>query len=279
MLRRDERQHRRYLRAARRAFAQVTFYREQCAAAGQLLDEPAPTAVAQLPDPPHTLCPFSRPWVAEREPSLWTPPAHPLARALRTAGCRDGDPVLEIRAALLDRTRLPRLRRFGPRPPYRVLLSPEAVVASETRRAALNREALAVVEAAGAGTVVGGPDELDAVPGAADPRLRPVRRLPVAAAAEGAEGAEGAERGAGGPAVLFEPRLGYLGGWMPECGLPHLDTPRVYARDRDGVVAFSLPRSRRPTLLDIVPAGAEAVTVGDCPRHGTPVLLARAADG
>ncbi|HEX6873293.1 MAG TPA: hypothetical protein VF163_19530, partial [Micromonosporaceae bacterium] len=65
--------HRRYRRAVRRAFATVPYYREQCARAGRLLDEPEPTPTATLADPAHTLCPFARPWSAADEPSLWTP--------------------------------------------------------------------------------------------------------------------------------------------------------------------------------------------------------------
>lgn len=269
---RDER---RYRRATRRAFAQVTFYREQCAAAGRMLAEPEPTPVAAIPQPPHTLCPFARPWSADREPSLWTPSLVPLARALRMAGCRATLPVLEVREALLDGTRLPRLRRPGRRPDYRVLLSATAVVTSPAHRAALNREALAVVQPAGAGWLVGGPAELAALPelgaGRGSELLRPVHRVPVAAAATDPAG--------GGPTLLYEPMLGYLGALVPECRRVHLDTARVYARDRDGAVTLSLTRSRRPTLLDIVPPGAERVTVGRCDRHRTPILTARPAAG
>jgi hypothetical protein len=263
----DMRGRRRYQRAVRRAFARVTFYREQCAAAGRLLTEPRPTPVAAIPRPPHTLCPFARPWSAEREPSLWTPTLWPLVRVLRMAGCRERLPVLEVREALLDRTRLPGLR---PGSPYRVLLAPTATVAAGTRRAELEREALAVAEAAGAGWVVGDPAELAALPAAAGSRLRPVRRLPVAAVAGGVDATT--------PTVLYEPMLGYLGAVVPGCGSLHLDHRRVYARVRDGLVTLSLPGSRRPTLLDIVPAGAGTVTVGRCARHGVPTLVAAPAE-
>jgi hypothetical protein len=259
----------RYERAARRAFARVTFYREQCADAGRLLAEPVPTAVSALPDPPHTLCPFTRPWSADREPSLWTPSPGPLARVLRMAGCREPAPVLEVREALLDTTRLPRLRPLRPRPAYRVLLSPTAIVASEDRRAQLNREALAVAEAAGTAWVVASPPELTALPEAASAMLHPVHRVPVAAVADHASSDV--------PTVLHEPRLGYLGARSPACGEFHLDVGRVYARERDGALSLSFPRSRRPTLLDMLPPGAETVTLAPCPRHGTPVVRPRSA--
>lgn len=270
----ESRGQRRYRRAVRRAFARVTFYREQCAAAGRLLTEPVPTPAAELPQPPHTLCPIARPWSAQREPSLWTPTLRPLARALRMAGCRRGLPVLEVREALLDHARLPRLQLLRAGPAYRVLLSPSAVVASAARRRELNRDALAVVEAAGGGWVVGDPDELAGAPEAAGELLRPVPRLPVGAAARAA-----AAEMAGGPAVLYEPMLGYLGARVPACGSLHLDHRRVHARVREGTLTLSLPGSRRPTLLDIVPPGADAVRLGRCGRHGTPVLSAAAPGG
>jgi hypothetical protein len=262
-----KRDQRRYQRAVRRAFAQVTFYREQCVAAGRLLAEPDPTPVAELPQPPHTLCPFARPWSPDREPPLWTPTLHPLARALQMAGAYDGTPVLEVRGALLDHARLPRSRGLARRPAYRVLLSPAAVVASEKRRAELNREAVAVADAAGGGWAIGGPEELAAIPEVRSGRLRPVQRLPLAAVAAGDTH--------DAPALLYEPMLGYLGALVPQCRRFHLDSPRVYVRERDGVVTVSLPRQPRPTLLDIVPAAAGAVMVGRCERHGKPTLTAR----
>jgi hypothetical protein len=268
----DTRGQRRYRRAARRAFARVTFYREQCAAAGRLLDEPDPTAVTDLPDPPHTLCPFARPWSAEREPSLWTPSLVPLARALRTAGCRAAVPVLEVRDALLDYDRLPR-RGPGRRQPYRVLLSAAAVVASPQRRTDLHQEALAVAETAGSGWVVGTPSEIadvTTVTAGTAGLLRPVYRVPVATIAAGVP--------ADAPVVVCEPLLGYVGARHPDCGQFHLDSPRVFARERNGLLTLSFPRSRRPTLLDIVPTGGDSVTVSDCPRHGVPVLQPRIED-
>lgn len=266
--RRSRRAARRYRRAVRWAFARVPFYRDQCAVAGQLLSEPEPTPLASVPQPPHTLCPFSRPWRPDREPSLWTPDLRPLARSLAMAGCRDRRPVLEVRESLLDHTRI---RRGPAAAPYRVLLSATAAVASDEHRERLNREALSVVPPGGTAWLVAGPAELATVPGASDPRLRPVRRLPVAAVADGDL--------PDGPAVLYEPMLGYLGAVVPDCGRAHLDTPRVYARRRGQAVTFSLPYSRRPLLLDLVPPGADRVALERCPRHGTTVLAAAAPPG
>jgi hypothetical protein len=242
---------RRYQRAVRRAFGTVLFYREQWAVAG--VAEPVPTPVAELPDPPHSLCAFTRPWSPDREPSLWTGEPWPLARALRMAGCGWRRPVLELRPALLDRTRLPPWRG------YHVLLSPSALVASPAHREALNAAALAGT----GGWLVGAPDELASLP--AHPGLRPVLRLPVGAAAAPAPD---------GPAVLFEPRVGYLGAVHPRCRRFHLDR-HVYARERSGLVTLSLLGRRRLTLLDIVPPAADTVRLDRCRRHGTTVVVGR----
>jgi hypothetical protein len=239
------RHHARYLRAARRAFLTVPFYREQWARAGRPLAEPEPTPTGALPDPPGPLCPFARPWSAACEPSLWTPDLVPLA------------------PALLDRTRLPWSCR-----PYRVLLAADAMVASPARRRELNAAAWAAA-APGPAWVVGPPDELDLVDLGPMERDGPraVYRLPVSAAA--------VPHPVRGPALLHDPFLGYLGALVPDCRRLHLDWRRVYARDRDAMVTFSRLDRRRPTLLDLVPPGAGAITVGPCPRHGTPVLGAR----
>lgn len=255
---------RRYRRAVRRAFARVAFYRDQWAAAGRVIGEPVPTPVAALPAPAWSLYPFAWPWSADLEP----PPAtlRPLAQALWLAGCRDRRPVLEVREALLDRRWLPR-RGARRRATYRGLLSATAVVASPQRRVELNQAALAAAATAGAGWVVGGPAELAALPELSGGWLRPVHRLPVAAAGAG-EPPDPAV-----PALLYEPALGYLGARVVECGQFHL-CRGVYARVRAGALTLSLVRSRRPTLLDIVPPGATGLAVGRCQRHGRPVLTA-----
>ncbi len=259
-------QYPRYLRAARRAFATVPFYREQWATAGEVLDEPRPTPTTELPDPPHTLCPFSRPWSAAREPSLWTPDVTALIRALRLTDCHDGTAVLEVRGSLLDRPVLPRSGRPRRRASYRVLLGPHAMVASPQRRRELNDAVLA--EVAGlAGWVVGGPDELAGLPEAVGDELRPVHRLSVGRVAEADPDTT--------PTLLHDATLGYVGALVPDCGRFHLDWRRVYARDRGGVLTFSLLHRRRPTLLALVPPGAEAITVAPCSRHTTPVLCRR----
>lgn len=236
----------RYRRAVRRARRTTLHYREQWALSGAT--EPVPTPVAALPDPPHTLRPFTLGWSPEREPPLWTPPRWPLRRALRLAGCGWGR-VVELRPALLDH------RRLGPRRPYGVLLSPSAVVTSPEHRAALS--ASTDVK----GWVVGGPEELASLP--AGTPLRPVLRLPIAAAAGPAPA---------GPALLFEPRLGYLGALRPRCRRFHLDR-HVYARERSGTVTLSLLGRRSLILLDVVPPAADSVRIDRCPRHATPILV------
>ncbi|HLU45780.1 MAG TPA: hypothetical protein VKZ67_12320 [Natronosporangium sp.] len=259
---RPARQERRYRRMTRRAFATVTFYREQLASAGEPLPHPRPTPVGELPDPPHTLVPFARPWSARYEPSLWTPRLRPLAAALRLAGCRGRRPVLEVRPALWDGTRLP---GGWPRRRYAVLLPATAQVASPERRAELNQAALTAI-GDGPAWVVGAPEELADLP--ARPGLAPVARLPIQAL-------EAAATTETRPAVLYEPRLGYLGARVPGCGRWHLDWSRVHAQDRGGQLTLSRLDQRRPTLLEVVVPGADRVTVERCPTHRTPVLRVR----
>lgn len=259
---------RRYARASRRAFGEVLFYREQWAAAGAVLAEPTPTATADLPQPPHTLCPFARPWSPAREPSLWTPTGRPLARALRLAGCDPRRAVLEICPALRDSDRLPRAGFALARARYGVLLGPSAVVASAAHRLALNRAALASVT--GPAWLVGTAGELADVTewaagdDAAGRPLHPVVRL-----------APGDPVPPTGPVLLHDPHLGYLGARRRDCAELHLDHARVDAREHSGRVAFSLPGRRRPTLLALLPPGAARVVLTTCPRHGGPVLRPR----
>jgi hypothetical protein len=70
--------------------------------------------------------------------------------------------------------------------------------------------------------------------------------------------------------VLHDPALGYLG-VLRQCGRWHLDRPRVYARETDAGLAFTLLRQHSPRFVDMLVGGA--ATLGRCPRHGTPVVL------
>jgi hypothetical protein len=265
---RADRQARRHRRAVRRAFAEVTFYREQWAMADSPLDDPVPTAVTDLPDPPHTLTPFARPWSPAREPSVWTPDPAALAAALRLAGCggRGRATVLEVRDALLDQHRLP--GRFGG-PAYGVLLSASAIVADTARAEERNVKTLAQAAARGRVWVVGAPADLSALPGLADGRLDTVHRVPVSFVEHPADGGER-------PVVLHDPVLGYVGARVPDCGRFHVDWQRVHVRERAGVVTFSLLGRRRPTLLEMCPSGVDRLRVAICARHATPVLELRA---
>jgi hypothetical protein len=55
------------------------------------------------------------------------------------------------------------------------------------------------------------------------------------------------------------------------CGQSHVDWRRVYVRETDAGLAFTLLWQRSPRLVDIL-VGVEG-RVGTCPRHGTPVVL------
>jgi hypothetical protein len=76
----------------------------------------------------------------------------------------------------------------------------------------------------------------------------------------------------GGPYGLLHDRvLGYLGAFG-ECGRWHVDWRRVYARETDGGLAFTLLRQDSPRLVDVLVAGGVRGRVRPCPRHGTPVV-------
>lgn len=76
---------------------------------------------------------------------------------------------------------------------------------------------------------------------------------------------------AGPYGVLHDRLLGYLGAFG-ECGRWHLDWPRVYARETDAGLAFTLLRQDSPRLVDVLVVGGVRGRVVPCPRHGTPVV-------
>jgi hypothetical protein len=253
----------RYARAAERAFRQVPFYREQWAAAGHPLRDPVPVAAAELQEQLFRLCPLARPHRPEREPSLWIGDPADLRRALAIAGAlATGAAVLEVRGAIVDWRDL---GRRGPR--YAPVLAADAPIADPARRTALNAEAAAFAAAAGAAVVVGSPAELAVVLGelSGTARLLPLPRVTL----------DGA--GDGGPALLHDRHLGYLGAWVRACGRFHLDWRHVHARADQGGVLITKLRQTRPTLVNVRPAGAGRAAVQVCPLHGTPALLPHGA--
>lgn len=69
--------------------------------------------------------------------------------------------------------------------------------------------------------------------------------------------------------LLHDSLLGYLG-TLRRCGRWHLDWPRVFARETDAGLAFTLLRQRSPVFVDVLLGPG---SLGRCPRHGTPVVL------
>lgn len=77
----------------------------------------------------------------------------------------------------------------------------------------------------------------------------------------------------GGPyGVLHDRLLGYLGAFG-ECGRWHLDWARVYARETDAGLAFTLLRQDSPRFVDVLVGDGVRGRVAACPRHGTPVVI------
>jgi hypothetical protein len=79
---------------------------------------------------------------------------------------------------------------------------------------------------------------------------------------------------AGGPAHDGDDLRGRLLGGLTErrsCGQSHVDWRRLYVRETEAGLAFTLLWQRSPRLVDIL-VGVEG-RVGTCPRHGTPVVI------
>ncbi|RFU37569.1 hypothetical protein DZF91_32165, partial [Actinomadura logoneensis] len=72
-------------RVVARAFSEVPYYREQWAAAGRPLAEPARAASADLTGQLFRLCPLGGPFRPAREPSLWSAETGTLRAALAVA--------------------------------------------------------------------------------------------------------------------------------------------------------------------------------------------------
>jgi hypothetical protein len=268
--------------AVDRAFREVPFYRDQWATAGRALAEPHPVRADTLDDELFRLCPLRSPWDPRHEPTLWIGDPRALADALAVAGV-SRDPVLEVRRAVVDRTRL---RRFGPRNGavvdrtrlgragngYGVLLAPDADVASDARRLALELGSLKLAMDHGRAVVVGSPAELGEIVPRADAALdgvgvewTPVHRLTPAQAA----GADHEHR-----VVVHDPHLGYLAATAPDCRGVHVLWRNVHVRATEHGLLFTRIRGRRPTLVNVLAADPGFADVGRCAVHGTPALTA-----
>lgn len=247
-----------------RAFREVPYYREQWAIAGEALTEPVPVASDHLVDQAFRLCPLSRPWLPDKEPSPWTGDPEVLAEMLRLAGVtRRGVPVIEVRPSMVDWTSL---GHGGPR--YAAMLPPGADVVDEERRLLLNAPATALAARAGSALLVGGPGEVAAVRSELGPEVdvTPVIRGTVGDVAR-------AGSRPGDPARLAcDPCLGYLGATVPSCGNLHPLWRRHHLRTENGALLVTALQ-RRPALCSVVPAGSSGVTVGSCEEHRSAILL------
>ncbi|TDE49035.1 hypothetical protein E1295_20670 [Nonomuraea mesophila] len=246
-----------YRKVVETAFMKVPFYRDQWVAAGRALDEPQPTPSEALADQLHRLCPFARPFDPSREPPPWISDGRDLREALAQARAPRRAPVLEVRPAVLDRRAL---GRTGPR--YGVILAPGAKVVDEARRRELNSAALRLAARAGRATLVGERPALDTV-------LPELDGIAVTVAERMDTGQAVREHG-----LAYDPHLGYFAAPGSGCGTTHLLWRRFHARrTAGGAPAVTALRRARPVLVDVVPYGAETVTLGSCPAHGTPIIV------
>ncbi|MEO5876429.1 MAG: hypothetical protein ABIS86_16450 [Streptosporangiaceae bacterium] len=237
-----------YRQAADRAFRRVPFYREQWAVAGRVLAHPRPVPSTDLAGELFRLCPLGRPWRPGAEPSLWIGDRAALRQAVGLVS--HARTVLEIRDACLDWTSLGRGVRYG------FVLPPGADTVDEDRRLLLNHRAETLT---GASVLVGTPQDLSVVRLEAEP----VPRLSLGAALSG----EGA-------ALVHDRCLGYFAARPSSCGRLHLLWRRFHLRvDDAGTPMVTDLRRSRPTLVNVVPAGAPPVSVGHCPTHDGPVIM------
>jgi hypothetical protein len=69
-----------------------------------------------------------------------------------------------------------------------------------------------------------------------------------------------------------DPCLGYFAVRVPACGRVHLLWRRYHARTGDGSVMVTALRRRRPTLVNVIPAGPGCTTLRFCPEHASPLI-------
>ncbi|MGN9838482.1 hypothetical protein ACTMTI_10225 [Nonomuraea sp. H19] len=241
----------RFQAAVARAFATVPYYREMWAEAGAPLEEPVVTPVARLDAVLDRLYPLARPYERQREEPGWTGEPGELMEALKLTGDYRGEPLFEVRRALLDWERIGRAR-------YHVVLGADAEVADPELRAAGVRAFHAAREPA----LLGDPAQIAALP-AHPGRARVFLRRSLTDL-----GTRDSRHGE----VVHDPRLGYLGGRYRTCGHVHLNWRRVHARQSPSGPLLTLLRRRRPTLAGISVPGTAHLGVQHCPEHGTPIL-------
>jgi|GEM_PF-5352554 len=250
------------------AFLRVPFYRDQWVSAGRALAEPEPTPSAALAGQLHRLCPFARPFDASREPSLWIDEGRELRDALGLVDVPSRTPVLEVRAATLDRRVLPRGALpgwavptwIGPR--YGVLLPPGAKVLNESRRRALNADALHIAAEAGRAILIGERAALDALLPELDGVQAHIVERMTAARAVRSEGAR----------VVHDPHLGYFAASATTCGRIHLLWRHFHSHLAGRTLTVTALRRTRPTLVNVIPNDPGSLITIVCPEHGTPIV-------
>lgn len=247
-----------YRRRSRLAMSTVPFYRERWRpGAGQ--DQTTP--VEELNGAEFWLCPFVRPWLASREPSLWSGNPAATRDAVQIAcDFPSNCTVVEFRRALID---WPWLGVTGPR--FAVLLSADAPAAVESRRDAHNLLTLERAAARGPVVLIGTPPEIDAAKSWVDFALLSLARQSVSAHADAS------------CQLIHDEHLGYVAARDRRCGELHVNTRHFYVRAGVGGLAWTAVRQSRPTLVDIRLGGSW--TLSSCASHDVPALVAGTKNG
>lgn len=147
------------------------------------------------------------------------------------------------------------------RPPLRGAALPAAKVLEESRRRALNADALHIATEAGRATLIGERASLDALlPELDGVEVNIVERMTAAHAVR--------SKRAG---VVHDPHLGYFAA-ATTCGRVHLLWRHFHAHPAGRALTVTALRRTRPTLVNVIPDDSGSLTTAVCPEHGTPIV-------
>jgi hypothetical protein len=248
----------RYVSSRRAAIAEVPWYRENWLGRDRQTDVPTVGAEV-LEEQTFRFFPLSRPF---RSGEHQQPPfdGRGLVSALAWTGVTLWrQTVFECRRAWLDPVTLSAWRQLS----YAVLLDPPVGADPGGRQAALRQSGIDRLAQARGALVVGTDAQRRHVQHLVDGPAS-VRRIDL--------GTDAHLLPDGGPVVVYDGLLGYLGGIHPACGRVHLSWRRYWARNSEAGVALTGLSSCRPRLVDVVPRWGAGWRARLCPTHGSPVL-------
>lgn len=251
----------RYRSARRAAVAEVPWYREHwldAAGAGTS----STVGVEQYEAQAFRFFPLTRPMRPWEDPPPPPLEGRALVGALKWAGVPlAGSTVFECRSAWLDPVTVSVWRRIS----YTVLLDPPLGEDPGGRHAALRASMIDRLARTKRAVIVADDGQRSALERLVDGRPF-VRRLDL----DNAFPPSGSGSGA---MVVYDRRIGYLGGVHPRCRHVHLDWRTCWARNSSEGVAITVLASTRPRLVDVVPRWGRRWRAEPCPQHGAVTLV------